>query len=415
MNPNKRGCGLGPHRGGRVGLVRVMTQLALMRELLGSFSGNELVLGISMGSWLMLTGLGTWLGQFLPGGRERPASGSGLPSGELREAVDRGLAGAAPSSRSAVILTTGLILIALIPLAQVVAVRVLRDVVFLRGAAVGVSGTVARLRGPASSFCLVSGALLAQACALLARANAPTAISRVYLADSLGSIGGGVLFSFVLIPYFDHFALLCFPRRLESPARRRAGLAFSPAPAAGIGDHHRRRIDRSPRPDQRRRGHHLRPALGRRVVFRASSPYGRLVVTDDAGQLTFFENASRDLDQNVDQVEETVHYAMSQRPDARQVLLIGGGIAGTAREILRYGVAEVTYVELDPLILAAGAGSCRTTWPIRVSKLSLPMPALPPADRGALRCGDRRHSGSDHVAAQPLFTRRSSIPRSGAS
>jgi hypothetical protein len=26
------------------------------------------------------------------------------------------------------------------------------------------------------------------------------------------------------------------------------------------------------------------------VLFRANSPYGRLVVTDDAGQLTFFEN-----------------------------------------------------------------------------------------------------------------------------
>jgi spermidine synthase len=94
---------------------------------------------------------------------------------------------------------------------------------------------------------------------------------------------------------------------------------------------------------------------GQSVVFRANSPYGRLVVTDDAGQLTFFENGLPVIStQNVDQVEETVHYAMSQRPDARKVLLISGGIAGTAREILRYGVAEVTYVELDPLILAAG-------------------------------------------------------------
>jgi len=332
-----------------------MTQLALMRELLGSFSGNELVLGISMGSWLMLTGLGTWLGQFLPGGRERPASGSGLPSGELREAVDRGLAGAAPSSRSAVILTTGLILIALIPLAQVVAVRVLRDVVFLRGAAVGVSGTVLGCAVLLLPFCLVSGALLAQACALLARANAPTAISRVYLADSLGSIGGGVLFSFVLIPYFDHFALLCFPAVLNLLLagalawhfRQRLLLGSVIIIAAGLTAHlvliNADEVTTSVQ------------HWGRRVVFRASSPYGRLVVTDDAGQLTFFENGLPVIStQNVDQVEETVHYAMSQRPDARQVLLIGGGIAGTAREILRYGVAEVTYVELDPLILAAG-------------------------------------------------------------
>jgi len=50
-------------------------------------------------------------------------------------------------------------------------------------------------------------------------------------------------------------------------------------------------------------------------------------------------------------VEETVHYAMAQRPDARRVLLISGGASGTAREILKYPQAEVDYVELDPLVL----------------------------------------------------------------
>jgi spermidine synthase len=45
---------------------------------------------------------------------------------------------------------------------------------------------------------------------------------------------------------------------------------------------------------------------------------------------------------------------MAQRPGAGKVLLIGGGISGTAKEILKYGVEEVDYVELDPLILEFG-------------------------------------------------------------
>jgi spermidine synthase len=58
---------------------------------------------------------------------------------------------------------------------------------------------------------------------------------------------------------------------------------------------------------------------------------------------------------SIEQVEETVHYAMSQRPDARNVLLVSGGVTGTAREILRYpAVTAVTYVELDPQIVEAG-------------------------------------------------------------
>ena len=46
-----------------VGMASVMTQLALMRELLCSFAGNEMVLGIALGLWLLLTGLGTSLGR----------------------------------------------------------------------------------------------------------------------------------------------------------------------------------------------------------------------------------------------------------------------------------------------------------------------------------------------------------------
>jgi spermidine synthase len=46
-----------------LGLASVMTQLALMRELLSAFAGNEMVLGIALGLWLLLTGLGTSLGR----------------------------------------------------------------------------------------------------------------------------------------------------------------------------------------------------------------------------------------------------------------------------------------------------------------------------------------------------------------
>ena len=55
---------------------------------------------------------------------------------------------------------------------------------------------------------------------------------------------------------------------------------------------------------------------------------------------------------NLEAVEETVHYAMAQRPEAQRVLLISGGVSGHARELLKYP-ARVDYVELDPLVLHA--------------------------------------------------------------
>src|SRR5512137_1548763 len=48
---------------GALGVSCVMTQLALMREFLCAFAGNELVVGATLGNWLLLTGLGTWLGR----------------------------------------------------------------------------------------------------------------------------------------------------------------------------------------------------------------------------------------------------------------------------------------------------------------------------------------------------------------
>ena len=88
------------------------------------------------------------------------------------------------------------------------------------------------------------------------------------------------------------------------------------------------------------------------IVARANSPYGKLLVTESDGQFDFIENGLPLTSTRDDQhVEETVHYAMAQRPDARTVLLVGGGISGTARELLKYKVKRVDYVELDPLIL----------------------------------------------------------------
>ena len=406
---------------GGVGVAAVMTQLALLRELLGAFSGNELVFGIGLGSWLLLTGFGTWLGRYVsaeavsqkaasagllrrllrgtprndnlrpqPGSQEAaPASPAGAPAGdsarptacpskpwrsrvasypkpdEARQAIGfdrsggttppppraRAEGGAGPAS----FFIAGLLCLAVFPLLQVGAVRMLRDVVFIRGAAVGVAGTLLGTLALLLPFCLVSGLLLTLACALLDRGREAAVIGRVYVADSLGSIGGGMLFSFVLVPWFDHFALLCFPAALNLLLagalawhfRRRVLLGSTIIIAAGLAAH-LALIDADK----------VTTAVqywGRPVVFRANSPYGRLVITDDSGQLTFFENGVPVIStQNVEHVEETVHYAMSQRPDARQVLVISGGVTGTAREILRYGVKQVVSVELDPLIITAG-------------------------------------------------------------
>ena len=311
---------------GALGVSCVMTQLALMRELLGAFSGNELVLGVVLGNWLLLMGIGTWLGR---------------TSDKLRNPL--------------AVLIVMQILVAVLPLLQVFLLRILRNVVFVRGAAVGVSETVISALILLLPYCLVAGYALTLACSLLAREEGASGIGHVYVADSIGSIGGGVLFSFVLVRFLDHAGILVYPAVLNLLVAGTMGfrtghkllsaiagaLAVVVMAAAVLAD-----LDGISTALQYPRQH---------IVARANSPYGKLLVTESDGQFDFIENGIPLTSTRDDQhVEETVHYAMAQRPDARKVLLVAGGISGTAKEILKYNVSRVDYVELDPLILEFG-------------------------------------------------------------
>jgi spermidine synthase len=344
---------------GALGVSCVMTQLSLMRELLGAFSGNELVLGVVLGNWLFLMGIGTWLGR---------------TSDKLRNPL--------------AVLVLMQILVAVLPLLQVFLFRALRNEVFIRGADIGVAGTVISAFILLLPYCVVAGYALTLACSLLARitnvgafgvppsggfvaegtqhikglsfqppeGGTPNlAAGRVYIADSLGSIGGGVLFSFVLVGFLDHAGILVYPAVLNLLVAGTMGfrfgykllpaiagvLAVAVTAAAVLVD-----LDGVSTAWQYPRQH---------IVARANSPYGKLLVTESDGQFDFIENGIPLTSTRADQhVEETVHYAMTQRPDARQVLLVGGGISGTAKEILKYNVSRVDYVELDPMIMEFG-------------------------------------------------------------
>jgi spermidine synthase len=306
-----------------LGVSAFITQLTLMRELLGVFSGNELVLGIVLGNWLLLTGLGTYLGK---------------TASRLRNPIG--------------VLVCAQVMIGLLPLAQVFLLRTLRNVVFLRGAEVGVTETVAACFVLLAPYCLVAGYLLTLASLVLAVRREPSSIGQVYFLDNVGDVFGGVLFSFVLIYWLDHFRILYLPALLNLAlagavcvvfGRRLLLAAVAIVLVALVGLILAYDLDRISAE---------KLYVGQRIVYMGNSPYGSLIVTESAGQHNFIENGVVLFStQNVDQVEETVHYAMAQRPRARRVLLISGGVSGTAKEILRYGVTELDYVELDPQIL----------------------------------------------------------------
>ncbi len=311
---------------GALGFSCIITQLVLVRECLASFSGNEILLGIVLGCWLLLMGLGSALGNFAQ---------------RLKQPA-RALAGL-------------LMLLAVIAPAQVLAWRVLRNVVFTRGAEVGITETVTACGLLLLPYGVLGGFALSLGSTLLARNRGATGAGLGYIMDSLGTILGGLVFSLVLVNWLDHYRTLLVPAVLSFAAAAALEIScgskrFAVLPLAlGMGivllfslldlDGFSTRMQYP----------------GQRVLSRANSPYGRLVVTESGSQINFIENGVALTSTRDDQhVEETVHYALCQRPEARRVLLISGGISGSTLEALRYEGVRVDYVELDPLVLELG-------------------------------------------------------------
>ncbi len=311
-----------------LGFVSMLAQLALLRELLTAFQGNELTLAIVLGNWLLLTGLGAALGRWTS---ERTLSRRSIAA--------------------------GLTLVAILPFIQVLAVRGCRNLFFPRGAALSLAETAVGSLVVLAPFCLLSGFCLTRASAWLdSTGRKRRGLGSVYAADCLGSGVGGAAFMGGLAGGWDHFAMLggaaliCLAGAGAMAWRSRwpAGVGWAGFLAAAMAI-----VLGWGRIDARSTAWQFHP---QQVVDRSHSPYGRWVVTETGRQYNLFENGLPVwTSQNTEAVEETVHFAMAQRPAARKVLLIGGGVAGTALETLKYRVESVHYVELDPCVLELGA------------------------------------------------------------
>jgi len=88
------------------------------------------------------------------------------------------------------------------------------------------------------------------------------------------------------------------------------------------------------------------------LIQSKDTPYGKLQVLQTEEQISLYNNNLHDFSYpNLASSEESVHFALLQNPEAVNVLLIGGGAAGSLRQILKYPRTQVDYVELDPEII----------------------------------------------------------------
>jgi spermidine synthase len=319
-----------------IGFCGVIAQVLALREMVVTFYGNELCMGVMLGAWLLWSGIGSL--------------GLGRLVGRLRQ----------PGAWLAGALLVG----ALLLVGTVVAARCLKGVVGMPGQVRPFGLMVGSSLGLLGPFCLVNGLLFPLACRAASEGCGEGGVGRVYMLEAAGAAAGGACHSFVLVHCRDPLVLAFLVAGLWCGAaawqaarvagRLGRGLAWTgtcgaAAACIACGSGWAARLARGIEDA------YWRPLL---LVRTTDSRYGRVAVTRQAGksrQRSLYQNGKLAFSYPAPETAESIaHLPMLVHPHPRRVLLLGGGLGGVVEEILKHpSVERVTYVELDPKVLRA--------------------------------------------------------------
>ena len=310
-----------------LGFSTLVTQLILLRKFMAVFYGNELVLGIILATWMLLTGLGGWLGKFYKGGKT----------------INRHL-------------PNYLLILGILPVITVFSLYFVKGNYFHTGEMVDLTQVIVISLILLAPFCVISGSYFTLVTGAISDYYRANMISRAYSIEAQGSIVGGVLFNAVLVYILPEIWILVIIFILNGCAavfllikenRYMHALLFVlalpvfsiPVLKFDLDTYFLKLI--YPNQD---------------IKLYKDTPYGRLVITERGDQVNFYENNVLLFnDANIKKDEENIHYALSQVKEPQNVLLISGGISGGLQEVLKYSsVKHIDYLEINPWVIKLG-------------------------------------------------------------
>jgi spermidine synthase len=300
------------------GLIATVVQVLYIREITTVFQGNELMMTWTLGTWMFLTGAGALFGR--------------KPTLKISN-ISR--------------ITRLIYLITVLAVILIPAMSLAKSWLIPTGVMVH----------PLLFFLFVL-VFLFPLCFLLGIVYSfliksfyynENGFIRVYAYESVGSIIGGLLVTFLLIrwlPIFEALLILAFVVHFYLFfARRKTGYLISGLLCIILGSlWHFSGMDNT-----------LKSVLygKQKVIESIETYYGNLTLTESSGQFTFFVNgAFLYTTGNTVVSEEFVHYCLLQHPDPHNVLLVSGSVEGMLNEILKYPhIQSITCIEQNPEIL----------------------------------------------------------------
>jgi spermidine synthase len=319
-----------------IGFGGIVAQTILVREMLIVFAGNEFSLGVILGSWVIWEAIGAFFAGKLAGRVEKHARllswliilfSLSFPLSISLVRMFKGLAGIPPEVGVGiweVFYSSGLIL-------------------FPTG--------------------FLHGLLFTAACSVYDRlTGAGTgSVSRVYFFEMFGTIIGGLLVSYLLIPRFTSFhiaigvaglgALICVPLLLGSGGRRPI-ITLSVATLVVVSSVWLLNWSGA---DEIQRETIKRQWGNRDLIHYENSLYQNIVVVRNGEQYTFFTDGVPTVTTpvpDIARVEDFAHFPLLSNLEPKDILVLGGGAGGLINEILKHpSVRSIDYVEIDPAFL----------------------------------------------------------------
>ncbi len=306
-----------------VGASGIVAQVLLLRELLVSFYGNELILGIILANWLIAEALGAFL---------------------LGKFVER------VKNKFNAFVILEIIFSLFLPL-SIYFSRVFKNFLGITFGEALSLGTIFYV-----SFFIILPVGFCHGGLFSVSSKIYRSIGKVYSLEIIGTIIGGLVLTYIFIPFFSSFQIaffvslanliLCifFLKEISKVLKYVSLLlfvTFGYLSFSGDADYlNRFAIERQWKAQE--------------VLDYQNSVYGNIVVTKKEKQYTFFYNGIPIITTpypDIAFVEEFGNLPLLFHRFPRDILIISGGCGGLINEVLKHPVERVDYAELDPMII----------------------------------------------------------------
>ncbi|MBD3334477.1 MAG: hypothetical protein GF355_03085, partial [Candidatus Eisenbacteria bacterium] len=306
-----------------IGFVSILGQVALLRELNVAFYGSELVYALTLGFWMLWTGLGAAVGRRQRAPREVSlhllllALAAVLPPAAVLIRSGRLFLGGVPGAYLSFPTQLLLMNLAVLPVGWILGLS------FRWGARLHITAG----RTAASAYAVESAGGVAGGLA-----------ATLALKWSLPNLGAVLIAALIIGLAAAGWSLRRGTRRGHRTALALGGGLLALAAAGGLI--RLAQLDRAltawSHPD---------------LVAVRDTPYSRVTVTARGGQVAVFINDALAYETQSLAAERFVHLAALQRPRPGRILILGGGFTGLVREALAHQPDSVHYVELDAQLL----------------------------------------------------------------